>query len=77
MLNICEDFYSSYATKQEQKQLEEERMKLSSCTKIKPHKYNKETAEYTRSQLNKLLKSEAYTKHMANRNGESVNWQAD
>ena len=47
-LNIIEDLYSTYKTKKEQKKLEDERLKLSSCDKIKPHKYKKETEDYTR-----------------------------
>ena len=73
-VNIGEDIVASFKIKQEQKRQEDERLRMSSCKRIKPHKYQKETAEYTKKEVTKLLNSEAYHQHMINRNGESQNW---
>ena len=66
-LNVGEDYYNKYKEQAEYNKVVSDRSKNSSCKKIKPRKFQQETDDQTRRQVQALVRSDAYGKYMAAR----------
>lgn len=59
-LNISEDFMANLLSKKQEQKVINDRLKNSTCQRIKPHKYQQETFNYTANKLKEIYSGEDY-----------------